>query len=63
VALTDLLHGVLREAGARLFMDSIAVRAGHPMLLAELPGLPGGRPRWLVGLPGDPLAAVAGPPL
>jgi molybdopterin molybdotransferase len=56
----DLLHDVLREAGARLVVDSVAVRPGHPMLLAELPGLPGGRPRWLVGLPGNPLAAIAG---
>jgi len=92
---TDLLHGVLREAGARLIVDSVAVRPGHPMLLAELPPpggprdrppaggpragdhllpgghllpadhlpgnrLRGGQRRWLVGLPGNPLAAVAG---
>ncbi len=30
------------------------------MLLAELAGRPGGPPRWLVGLPGNPLAAIAG---
>jgi molybdopterin molybdotransferase len=70
---TDLLHGALREAGARLIVDSVAVRPGHPMLLAELApaGYPGGRQpgeerldsgsrRWLVGLPGNPLAAIAG---
>jgi molybdopterin molybdotransferase len=88
---TDLLHDVLREAGARLIVDSVAVRPGHPMLLAELPppdgaplapqerppgAVPPGGPhrgasppaehprrasrRWLVGLPGNPLAAVAG---
>ena len=57
---TDLLHGVLREAGARLVVDSVAVRPGHPMLLAELPARPDGHPRWLVGLPGNPLAAIAG---
>jgi molybdopterin molybdotransferase len=57
---TDLLHRVLREEGARLVVDSVAVRPGHPMLLAELPSRLGGLPRWLVGLPGNPLAAIAG---
>ncbi|ALO06567.1 Molybdopterin biosynthesis protein [Streptomyces venezuelae] len=56
----DPLHTALAESGARLLVDSVAVRPGHPMLLAELPPSPDGRPRLLVGLPGDPLAAVAG---
>ncbi|MGX5396804.1 molybdopterin molybdotransferase MoeA [Streptomyces anulatus] len=56
----DFLHDALRAAGARLLVDSVAVRPGHPMLLAELPPAAGGRPRHLVGLPGNPLAAVAG---
>ncbi|MET7516451.1 molybdopterin molybdotransferase MoeA [Streptomyces sp. NPDC005480] len=56
----DFLHAVLEEAGARLLVDSVAVRPGHPMLLAELPPTPDGRTRRLVGLPGNPLAAVAG---
>ncbi|SFS75090.1 molybdopterin molybdotransferase [Saccharopolyspora flava] len=51
----DHLHTALGELGARLLVDSVAVRPGHPMLLAALPD--GGR---LVGLPGNPLAAVAG---
>ncbi|MBV6698803.1 molybdopterin molybdotransferase MoeA [Kitasatospora aureofaciens] len=51
----DFLHRALAEAGARLLVDGVAVRPGHPMLLAELPGA-----RHLVGLPGNPLAAVAG---
>ncbi|KOG87017.1 molybdopterin biosynthesis protein, partial [Streptomyces varsoviensis] len=33
----DFLHEALAEAGARLLVDSVAVRPGHPMLLAELP--------------------------
>jgi molybdopterin molybdotransferase len=45
-------------------VDSVAVRPGHPMLLAGLPPRPSepldGHPRWLVGLPGNPLAAIAG---
>ena len=63
---SDHLHRVLHEAGARLLVDSVAVRPGHPMLLAELPPLSSGatgsagQPRWLVGLPGNPLAAIAG---
>ncbi|MFG2222627.1 molybdopterin molybdotransferase MoeA [Streptomyces sp. NPDC048644] len=56
----DFLHDVLGKAGARLLVDSVAVRPGHPMLLAELPPADGGRPRLLIGLPGNPLAAVAG---
>ncbi|MQS13224.1 molybdopterin molybdotransferase MoeA [Streptomyces kaniharaensis] len=56
----DFLHRALVEAGARLLVDGVAIRPGHPMLLAELPSaeLPG--TRHLVGLPGNPLAAVAG---
>jgi molybdopterin molybdotransferase len=56
----DFLHAALSEAGARLLVDSVAVRPGHPMLLAELPPAADGRARRLVGLPGNPLAAVAG---
>ncbi|WP_062210208.1 molybdopterin molybdotransferase MoeA [Streptomyces sp. NBRC 109706] len=51
----DQLRGVLRELGAHLLVSGVAVRPGHPMLLAELPG---GVP--LIGLPGNPLAAVSG---
>ncbi|WP_245241016.1 molybdopterin molybdotransferase MoeA [Streptomyces spiramenti] len=51
----DQLRPVLDRLDARLRVDGVAVRPGHPMLLAELPD---GRP--LVGLPGNPLAAVTG---
>ncbi|MCF3132332.1 molybdopterin molybdotransferase MoeA [Streptomyces olivochromogenes] len=51
----DFVHPVLRRIGAGLLVDGVAVRPGHPMLLAELPA--GGH---LVGLPGNPLAAVSG---
>ncbi|WP_328941422.1 molybdopterin molybdotransferase MoeA [Streptomyces sp. NBC_00250] len=56
----DFLHDALAKLGARLLVDSVAVRPGHPMLFAELPPGADGRPRHLVGLPGNPLAAVAG---
>ncbi|MEV0441923.1 molybdopterin-binding protein [Streptomyces spectabilis] len=75
----DHVHPALRRLGAELLVDGVAVRPGHPMLLARLPeapsGAPGGaegaphppdrtdakgRPRHLVGLPGNPLAAVSG---
>ena len=49
----DHLHDVLAGLGARLVVDGVAVRPGHPQLLALLPD---GRP--LVGLPGNPLAAA-----
>ncbi len=51
----DHLHKVLVEAGASIVADGVDVRPGHPMLLARLAD---GRP--LVGLPGNPLAAVSG---
>ncbi|MET9952284.1 molybdopterin molybdotransferase MoeA [Streptomyces sp. NPDC006339] len=89
----DHVHPVLAKAGARLLVDGVKVRPGHPMLLAEFdapdapstpgappstpstPGAPSAphtpttpdtqtapprRPRHLVGLPGNPLAAVSG---
>jgi molybdopterin molybdotransferase len=51
----DHLHDVLAAAGARWVVDGVAVRPGHPQVLAVLPD---GRP--VVGLPGNPLAAVSG---
>ncbi|MFF8957771.1 molybdopterin molybdotransferase MoeA [Streptomyces sp. NPDC014894] len=89
----DHVHPVLRAAGAELLIDSVAVRPGHPMLLAALAPRDGAAPRdgsaprgsaatrgsaparegtgpgsdesrsagrFLVGLPGNPLAAVSG---
>ncbi|MFE4211742.1 molybdopterin molybdotransferase MoeA [Streptomyces sp. NPDC056844] len=52
----DHVHPVLARIGAELLIDGVAVRPGHPMLLAQLPD---GGP-CLVGLPGNPLAAVSG---
>ncbi|MCB5179868.1 molybdopterin molybdotransferase MoeA [Streptomyces antimicrobicus] len=52
----DHVHPVLERAGAELLVDGVAVRPGHPMLLARLDG----GARHLVGLPGNPLAAVSG---
>ncbi|MFJ7064139.1 molybdopterin molybdotransferase MoeA [Streptomyces sp. NPDC101115] len=58
----DHVHPVLAKAGAALLVDGVKVRPGHPMLLAELPATGGARrpARHLVGLPGNPLAAVSG---
>ncbi|MEW2191470.1 molybdopterin molybdotransferase MoeA [Streptomyces microflavus] len=52
----DHVHPVLAALGAELLVDCVAVRPGHPMLLARLS--PDGP--HLVGLPGNPLAAVSG---
>ncbi|WP_225845066.1 molybdopterin molybdotransferase MoeA [Streptomyces sp. HPF1205] len=52
----DHVHPVLAAIGARLLVDGVAVRPGHPMLLAGLPSGTG----HLIGLPGNPLAAVSG---
>ena len=46
---------VLRDLGARWLIDGVAVSPGTQMLLARLPD-----ERFVVGLPGDPAAALAG---
>ncbi|WP_436737821.1 molybdopterin molybdotransferase MoeA [Streptomyces sp. BBFR102] len=51
----DFVHATLDRLGAELLVDGVAVRPGHPMLLART--APG---QHLVGLPGNPLAAVSG---
>ncbi|HVX43369.1 MAG TPA: molybdopterin molybdotransferase MoeA [Mycobacteriales bacterium] len=53
VGRSDVLRAVLQEAGAELIVDGVNCRPGHPQLLARLPGN-----RWLVGLPGNPAAAL-----
>ncbi|GEL21754.1 molybdopterin molybdenumtransferase MoeA [Pseudonocardia sulfidoxydans NBRC 16205] len=53
VGVTDHLHRLLRQVGARTVVDGVACRPGHPQLLAAL--TPG---RWLIGLPGNPYAAI-----
>lgn len=53
----DHVHAALAELGARLLVDGVAVRPGHPQLLAVLPG---SRPVYVLGLPGNPFAAVSG---
>ncbi|NUV66876.1 molybdopterin molybdotransferase MoeA [Streptomyces sp. CAI-121] len=52
----DHVHPVLEALGAELLVDGVAVRPGHPMLLARLSA----DGPYLVGLPGNPLAAVSG---
>lgn len=51
----DFLRRAIVEMGGTFHIDSIAMRPGHPTLLAELPD-----GRFLVGLPGNPLAAMIG---
>ncbi|MGH3343494.1 MAG: molybdopterin-binding protein, partial [Carbonactinosporaceae bacterium] len=51
----DHVHAVLDDLGATYVVDGVAVRPGHPQLLARrIDG------RLIVGLPGNPLAAVSG---
>lgn len=50
----DHLREVLGGLGVELLVAGVAVRPGHPQLLARLPG-----DRWVVGLPGNPLAALS----
>lgn len=51
----DHVHPTLRRIGAELLVDGVEVRPGHPMLLARTK-----EGQHLVGLPGNPLAAVSG---
>jgi molybdopterin molybdotransferase len=55
VGRADHLHPVLNRQNARWRVDGVACRPGHPQALAELPG-----GRWVVGLPGNPYAALVG---
>lgn len=50
---TDHLRQAVAELGGRLVIDGIAMRPGHPAVLAELPD-----GRFVLGLPGNPLAAM-----
>ncbi|MGW2644261.1 molybdopterin molybdotransferase MoeA [Streptomyces sp. NPDC001393] len=51
----DHVHPVLQRIDAELLVDGVKVRPGHPMLLARTNDA-----QHLVGLPGNPLAAISG---
>lgn len=51
----DHVHPMLNRLGAEYVVNGVEVRPGHPMLLARL-----NEDQHLVGLPGNPLAAVSG---
>ncbi|MFJ9633530.1 molybdopterin molybdotransferase MoeA [Streptomyces sp. NPDC091280] len=51
----DHVHPTLNRLGAELLVDGVKVRPGHPMLLARIKD-----DQHLVGLPGNPLAAISG---
>ena len=52
---SDHFRDVVARLGGKLLVDGVAMRPGHPTVLAELPD-----GRFFVGLPGNPLAAVMG---
>jgi molybdopterin molybdotransferase len=52
VGLRDHVRSAVARVGGKVVVDGVHVKPGHPMLLAALPD-----GRWLVGLPGNPLAA------
>jgi len=54
VGRADHLAHVLADLGAEVLVDGVDVRPGHPQTLARLPD-----GRLLVGLPGNPLAALS----
>ena len=53
---TDHLRRSVAELGGRLLIDGIAMRPGHPAVLAELPD-----GRYILGLPGNPLVTTSEP--
>ncbi|MDJ0381085.1 molybdopterin molybdotransferase MoeA [Streptomyces sp. G-G2] len=53
VGATDRLRRLLHDDGARWVVDTVACRPGHPQLLARTVS-----GRWVVGLPGNPYAAL-----
>lgn len=54
VGAKDHLRRVLHDLGAEILVSGVACRPGHPQLLAALPD-----GRCVVGLPGNPFAALA----
>ncbi|SDX47013.1 molybdopterin molybdotransferase [Arthrobacter sp. cf158] len=50
---TDHFRDAVAALGGRLLVDGIAMRPGHPAVLAELPD-----GHFIIGLPGNPLAAM-----
>jgi len=50
----DHMHAAIADIGGELRVDRVAVRPGHPMLLATAGGIP------IVGLPGNPHSAIIG---
>jgi molybdopterin molybdotransferase len=52
---SDFLREALGALGGELIVDGVAIRPGAPSMLATLPG-----GAHLVGLPGNPLAAMLG---
>ena len=48
----DFLHKAIANLNGEILIDKVAVRPGHPQLLASISGTP------LIGLPGNPQSAV-----
>lgn len=55
----DHVRPALKQLRARFVVDTVAVRPGFPMLLAEITSAQG-PPRFVAGLPGNPQSAVVG---
>jgi molybdopterin molybdotransferase len=52
VGAADGLHSALHTIGAVIHIDGVACRPGHPQVLAQVGN------HWIVGLPGNPFAAL-----
>ena len=54
----DFVRSALDVLGARIVIDGVAMRPGHPVILARLDESSTASPQLLLALPGNPLAAM-----
>jgi molybdopterin molybdotransferase len=55
----DLVEPVLRELGAEIIFDAVAIRPGKPVVFAMCKGKPfGAQDRPVLGLPGNPVSTM-----
>jgi molybdopterin molybdotransferase len=54
----DLVQRVLAELGAETLFAGVRIQPGKPVMLARLPAKGASVPRWILGLPGNPVSAM-----
>lgn len=54
----DLVQRVLADLGAETLFAGVRIQPGKPVMLARMPGRGTAAPRWILGLPGNPVSAM-----